>query len=67
MAKERVGFVGTGIMGKPMTRNLLKAGYPISVHNRTKAKAEPLLCEGATWADTAADVAADNHKITDIA
>lgn len=63
MAKERVGFVGTGIMGRPMTRNLLKAGYPVSVHNRTKAKAEPLLSEGATWADTAADVAADSDVV----
>jgi 3-hydroxyisobutyrate dehydrogenase len=57
MAKERIGFIGTGIMGGPMARNLLKAGYPVTIHNRTKAKAESLLSEGATWADNPAEVA----------
>ncbi|MDR7393526.1 MAG: NAD(P)-binding domain-containing protein, partial [Armatimonadota bacterium] len=32
----RVGFVGLGIMGKPMARNLLRAGYPVTVHNRSR-------------------------------
>jgi len=57
MAKESIGFIGTGIMGAPMARNLLKAGYPLTVHNRTKSKAEQLLSEGAAWADSPADVA----------
>jgi 3-hydroxyisobutyrate dehydrogenase len=56
MAKQGLGFIGTGIMGGPMTRNLLKAGYAVTVHNRTKAKADALLAEGAKWAPTAADV-----------
>jgi len=57
MAKKTVGFIGTGIMGKPMAHNLLKAGYPITVHNRTKSKAQQLLSQGADWAASPADVA----------
>src|SRR4030042_2222205 len=57
MAKERIGFIGTGIMGGPMAQNLLKAGYPVTIHNRTKAKAESLLSGGAIWADNPAEVA----------
>jgi len=57
MAKERIGFIGTGIMGKPMAHNLLKAGYPLIVHNRTKSKTQQLLSEGASWADTPANIA----------
>jgi 3-hydroxyisobutyrate dehydrogenase len=57
MAKEKIGFVGIGIMGKPMALNLLKAGYELTVHNRTRAKAEQLLTEGANWAANPADVA----------
>jgi 3-hydroxyisobutyrate dehydrogenase len=54
---ERIGFIGTGIMGLPMARNLLKAGYSLTVHNRTRQKAQPILDEGAKWADSPADVA----------
>lgn len=42
-----IGFIGLGIMGQPMVRNLLKAGYTVSVYNRTKARARPLEAEGA--------------------
>ena len=63
MAKERIGFIGTGIMGKPMAQNLLKAGYSVTVHNRTKAKAEQLLSSGATWAANPADVANDSDVV----
>ena len=45
-----VGFVGLGNMGLPMAHNLLKAGYALHVFNRTAAKAEELLAQGATWA-----------------
>ncbi len=44
----RVGFVGLGIMGKPMARNLLRAGYPVTVHNRSRPPVEELVAEGAT-------------------
>lgn len=63
MAKEGLGFIGTGIMGGPMTRNLLKAGYAVTVHNRTKAKADALLAEGADWAQTPADVARHSDMV----
>lgn len=63
MAKQGLGFIGTGIMGGPMTRNLLKAGYAVTVHNRTKAKADALLAEGADWAQTPADVARHSDMV----
>ena len=51
MVDSTVGIIGTGIMGEPMARNLLRADYAVWVHNRTRAKAETLLTEGATWRD----------------
>ena len=54
---ERLAFIGTGIMGAPMAGHLLAAGYPVTVHNRTKAKAQPLVDKGATWADDPAEAA----------
>jgi 3-hydroxyisobutyrate dehydrogenase-like beta-hydroxyacid dehydrogenase len=45
--KQKVGFMGLGIMGTPMSANLLKAGYPVMVYNRTPEKAEPLVKLGA--------------------
>jgi 3-hydroxyisobutyrate dehydrogenase len=58
MAQDKVGFIGMGIMGKPMALNLLKAGYHLTIHSRTKARAEAVLAEGAIWADTSAETAA---------
>ena len=55
--KTRIGWVGTGVMGLPMCRRLLEAGYACTVTTRTKAKAEPLLDAGAAWADTPRQVA----------
>lgn len=49
---KKVGFVGTGVMGKSMVRNLQKAGYELYIYNRTKEKAEELICEGAIWCET---------------
>ena len=57
MDKTAVGLIGTGIMGEPMARNLLRAGHVLCVHSRTKRKAERLLAEGARWADSPADLA----------
>lgn len=54
---ERVGVVGTGIMGAPMARNLVKAGYAVTVTNRTLARAETLKKDGATVAKTPREVA----------
>lgn len=54
---EKIGFIGLGIMGAGMVSNLLKAGFPVTVWNRTASRAESLLQQGATWADTPAQVA----------
>ncbi|WP_243312541.1 NAD(P)-dependent oxidoreductase [Fundidesulfovibrio agrisoli] len=53
----RIGWIGTGIMGSSMCGHLMDAGYAMTVYNRSKLKAEPLLARGATWADTPRDVA----------
>lgn len=55
---ERVGFIGLGIMGQGMARNLLKAGFSVSVWNRTASKADALVAEGAQVGSSPADVAA---------
>jgi 3-hydroxyisobutyrate dehydrogenase len=54
MSNERIAFIGTGIMGGPMVRNLLRAGFPVIAHNRTRSKAEALEAHGATVADSPA-------------
>ena len=54
--KPVVGFIGLGIMGQPMARNLLKAGFGLVVYTRTRRKADELLAEGALWADSPAAV-----------
>lgn len=48
----KVAFIGTGIMGAPIAGHILDAGYPVTVYNRTKSKAEALMAKGAVWADT---------------
>jgi 2-hydroxy-3-oxopropionate reductase len=56
---ERIGLIGTGIMGKPMARNLVKAGYELVINNRSQASVEELVAESdkITAAATAAEVA----------
>ena len=58
MSDERGGFVGLGIMGEPMAGNILKAGFPLTVWNRTASRAEGLRGEGASVAGSPAEVAA---------
>src|SRR5215212_912132 len=55
--KTRVGWIGTGVMGRWMCQHLISAGYKATVYNRTKDKAGPLLEAGAAWADTPKAVA----------
>jgi len=55
--RPRVGYIGLGIMGRPMARHLLDAGYPLTVFNRTRAKTEPLAAAGARVADSPRAVA----------
>lgn len=63
-AKPTVGFIGTGVMGAPMAGHLLRAGYPLMVYNRTFAKAEPLIRQGARFAPPAEIAAACDVVIT---
>lgn len=46
---DRIGFIGLGIMGKPMARNILKAGYPLVAYNRTPGRGRELEAEGAPF------------------
>ena len=50
--QPKIGFMGLGIMGTPMAANLLKAGYPVMVYNRSPKKAEPLVKLGPDWPPT---------------
>jgi 3-hydroxyisobutyrate dehydrogenase len=59
----RVGWIGTGVMGSSMCGHVLDAGYAVTVHNRTRSRAEPLLAKGATWADAPAEVAAASDLV----
>src|ERR1700691_2133729 len=52
-----VGFIGLGLMGKPMAHNLLKAGFPLTVWNRTASKADDLVRAGAKLAANPREVA----------
>ncbi|MCC6146867.1 MAG: NAD-binding protein [Anaerolineaceae bacterium] len=54
---KRVGYIGLGIMGKAIARNILKAGFPLVVHNRSRAAVEELVAEGAEQAFSPAEVA----------
>lgn len=54
----KVGYIGLGLMGKSMARNILKAGFPLVVHNRSRAAMEELVAEGATAAESPKEVAA---------
>ncbi|MBQ3060192.1 MAG: NAD(P)-dependent oxidoreductase [Desulfovibrio sp.] len=53
----RIGWIGTGVMGRSMAGHLLAAGWPLTVYSRTRAKADPLLAKGAQWADSPRAVA----------
>ena len=61
--QTRIGWIGTGVMGASMCDHLLKAGYPVTVHSRTRTKAQSLLDQGATWADTPREVAAQSDVL----
>ncbi len=55
--KALVGFIGLGVMGRPMATNLMKAGFPMVVSSRSRAASAELVDAGATWMDTPAEVA----------
>jgi len=54
----KVGYIGLGLMGKSIARNILKAGFPVLVHNRSQAAVDELVAEGATRANSPKEVAA---------
>ncbi len=54
---ERIGWIGTGVMGKSMCSHILKAGFKVSVYNRTKNKADELIKKGAEWCSNPKEVA----------
>jgi 2-hydroxy-3-oxopropionate reductase len=58
-----IGFIGLGIMGKPMARNLMKAGYKLVVYNRSRASMDELAAEGAATADNPKAVAEQSDVV----
>jgi 3-hydroxyisobutyrate dehydrogenase len=58
-AAQRVGFLGMGLMGSRMARNLLRKGFPVTVWNRTRSRAEALVADGARVAGTPSEVMAE--------
>jgi 3-hydroxyisobutyrate dehydrogenase len=63
---KRIGFIGAGVMGAPMAGHLMDAGYELTIYTRTKAKAEPLLARGATWANAPAEAAEGEDVVISI-
>ena len=63
---ERIGFIGTGVMGLSMAGHLLDAGYPLGVFNRTRERAEPLLERGAEWHEGPGALAAASDVVITI-
>jgi 3-hydroxyisobutyrate dehydrogenase len=62
----RVGFIGLGAMGRPMATNVLRAGFSLGVWARRRESAEPLLSQGADWADSPADLAQRSDVVVTI-
>ena len=62
-SKKKIGFIGLGIMGKPMCRNVKKAGYEVVVFNRSKESVRELAAEGAIAAASVAEVASQCEVI----
>lgn len=63
---KRIGFIGVGIMGKSMVRNLMKAGFEVAIYTRTRAKVEDVIGEGAIWRDSVKECAADRDVVITI-
>lgn len=53
----KIGFIGLGVMGSSMASNILKGGYGLSVYNRTRQKALPLIEKDAVWQNSVAELA----------
>lgn len=66
MKDKTIGWIGTGLMGNPMVKHLVKAGYKVNVYNRSKGKADDLISLGCTWFDTPAEIAANSDVVVTI-
>ncbi|MEI8014630.1 MAG: NAD(P)-dependent oxidoreductase [Nitrospira sp.] len=62
-ANRTIGWIGTGVMGSSMCGHLLTDGYRVTIHSRTKSKAQPLLDRGAQWAENPRAVAAESDVL----
>jgi 2-hydroxy-3-oxopropionate reductase len=60
---SRVGFIGLGIMGRPMARNLLQAGFTVVAHSRTRARVDELVAVGALAGESPRDVSARSQVV----
>lgn len=61
---KSIGFIGVGVMGRSMVKNLLKAGYEVAIYSRTKSKLEDFLQENdVTWCDSAAQCASGRDAV----
>ena len=58
-----IGFIGTGVMGKSIVKNLQKAGYTLNIYTRTKEKAQSLIDQGANWKDSVSELAQSSDII----
>ena len=63
---RKIGFIGVGIMGRSMVRNLMKAGYEVHIYARTKEKVEDVISEGAVFYDSIADCVKDREAVITI-
>lgn len=64
--QTRIGWIGTGVMGRSMCGHLVDAGYPVTLFTRTRSKADDLLSRGARWADSPREVAAASDVVISI-
>ena len=63
---KKIGFIGVGIMGKSMVRNLMKAGFELHIYARTRSKVEDVISEGAIFHETIADCVKDCDAVITI-
>lgn len=63
---KKIGFIGVGVMGRSMVRNLMKNGFDVSIYTRTRSKALDVIDEGALWCDTIAQCVRDADAVITI-
>lgn len=62
----KIGFIGVGVMGKSMVRNLMKKGFEVSIYTRTKSKVEDIINEGAIWCEDIKSCVKDKDAVITI-